>query len=357
MSSEETKPNLLAVARHAGVSPATVSRVINRTGHVSANTQSRVLAAMSALGYERPTARTETPYRVEATRQAVSTSPTAQTIATLITDILNPFFPEIVRGIEDEAEMDGVMLWLCNTAEDPQREQKALQRVVERAVDGVIVCASRLAPADLIALRERHHIPLVVISRRLEHPDIPCIVADLEGGAYRATQHLLQLKHTRIGYLAGPATAEASRVRQRGVEKSLNEAGLSLCAEWCPSCFPNVEDGFRAMSALLSSPHGHPTGVIAYNDMIALGALHAIRIHGLRVPDDISVIGFDDIAMAAHANPPLTTISQPKYRMGKLAMQLLRQLMQGHQMTGTGYTLVESPLIIRESTAVLKDSK
>ena len=111
------------------------------------------------------------------------------------------------------------------------------------------------------------------------------------------------------------------------------------------------------MSALLAMPVGdRPTAVLAYNDVMAMGALHAIRAHHLRVPQDISIVGFDDIAMAAHTNPPLTTVDQPTYRMGKLAMQMLRQLMQGQAVSGDGYTLVESPLIVRESTAPLTGS-
>jgi LacI family transcriptional regulator len=336
---DPSRPSLLDVARHAGVSAATVSRVMNRTGQVSQRTQDRVLAAVAALGYEPMSSRVSTP--------------SLRTIAVVITDILNPFFPEIVRGIEDEARPEMPALLLCNTVEDPQLERQTLRMLGERRVDGVIVCASRLTPVDLIGLHEKHGLPMVVIGRRVEHGGIPNVLVDAEGAMYRAAQHLLALQHTRIAYLAGPAGQGASLERRRGVERALGEAGLALRPEWCPASFPNVDGGFQAMSALLACPTDRPTAVVAYNDMLALGALHAIRTHGLRVPEDVSVIGYDDIAMAAHANPPLTTISIPKYRMGKLAMQVLRQMTMGETVNGNGYMLLESPLVVRASTAVV----
>ena len=241
---------------------------------------------------------------------------------------------------------------LCNTSEDPQREVQALKALVRRNVDGIIVCASRIADDDLVSLRTEHRMPLVIINRHLNHPGIPCIMIDFEDATYRSAQHLLSLNHTRIAYLAGGGSITPSQARQRGIEKALLEANLLLRPEWCPVSFPNVEGGFQAMSSLLAQPE-KPTAVIAYNDIMALGALHAIRKHGLRVPDDISLIGCDGIAMAAHSNPPLTTINQPKYRMGLLAMRMLRQIIEGNYVPNSGYTLMESPLIVRESTALL----
>ncbi len=334
------RPRISEIARQAGVSPATVSRVINNTVPVSAPVRTRVLAALSELGYEPPS--------------AAASGPVNQgLIAFLISDVLNPFFPEIIRDVADEATADGFGLLLFNTAQDPSHEQRALRMLGERAVEGIIVCASRLASQDLIALHERRQTPMVIINRRLDHPDIPSIIVDFASATYHATRHLLGLNHTRIAYLAGTGKSDASQARRRGIELALGEAGLSLRPDWCPTTFPNVEGGFQAMSALLAPGQAdRPTAVLAYNDMMALGALHAIRAHHLRVPDDISVVGFDDIAMAAHSNPPLTTIAQPKHYMGRLAMQMLRQMLQGHALAGDGYTLVESPLIVRESTAL-----
>lgn len=330
---------LLDVARHAGVSPATVSRVLNNTAPVNERTRIRVLEAIATLGYKPVSIPTP-----EETNQG--------TIALLITDILNPFFPEIVRGVEDEAGSKGLAMLLCNTSEDPQREAQVLQILAERRVDGIIACASRVGASDLIALHEHHNTPLVVINRRIDRPDIPSIVVDLEDAAYRSAQHLLGLNHTRIAYLSGHGSSDTSRARRHGIERALAEVKLGMRPEWCPMSFPNVEGGFQAMSALLALPERErPTAVIAYNDIMALGALHAIRTHRLRVPEHISVVGCDGIAMAAHANPPLTTIDQPKYRMGQLAMQILRQMLTEQYTPSSGYTLMEAPLVVRESTA------
>lgn len=338
MGKSKPRTNLIDVARHSGVSPATVSRVLNKTAPVSESVRARVLASLTALEYQ--------PTRTR------SNSSSPNTVALVLPDLLNPFFTEVVRGVQDEAKVNGLMLLLFDTAEDAQSEKQALQALADQSASGIVVCASRLDSQELIAIRERCKTPFVVINRNIRHPLLPCIIVDSQNATYRATRHLFDLNHTRIAYLAGPSNSESSQSRRRGIEKAMDEAGLSLRPEWCPSGFPNVDGGFQAMSALLTlSPGDRPTAVIAYNDVMALGALHAIRAHGLRVPEEISVVGFDDVAIAAHVNPPLTTIAQPKYRMGRLAMQVLYELIQGRASLGDGYNLVESPLVVRESTA------
>jgi len=340
---DASRPKLLDVARHAQVSPATVSRVIHGNAYVRENVRARVLASMSALGYETKQ------FKPVAFRNVV---------AVLIPDLLNPFFAEVVHGIQEQATSIGILTLLIDSTENVQREDQLLRMALTRPVDGIIIGASRLSDANLIAFCERHGVPMVTLNRNVTHPAISCILIDFENATYRAARHLLNLNHTRLAYLAGPAASQASQSRRRGVETALKEAGLVLRDEWCPASFPNVDGAFQAMSALLALPEAdRPTAVIAYNDIMALGALHAIRAHCLRVPEDISVIGFDDIAMAAHANPPLTTIAQPKYQMGKLAMQMLEQMIAGQPTLGDGYTLLESPLIVRESTAPCNASK
>jgi DNA-binding LacI/PurR family transcriptional regulator len=305
---------------------------------VRPSVKERVLASLKSVGYEPPSSRS-------------AFSVAQSTIAVVLPDILNPFFTEIVRGIQDEAGTDRYMLLLFDTSEDPRLEHQVFQVLGQRSVSGVISCASRLPSQDLIEMASAHSIPMVVINRKIDHPGIPCVLLDFESGAYRATRHLLDLHHSRIAYFKGPGTSEPSLARRRGIEIALSEAGLALKPEWCPTSFPNVDGGFQAMSALLAlAPCDRPTAVIAYNDMMALGALHAARAHHLRVPEDISVVGFDDIAMAAHANPPLTTVAQPKHRMGQLAMKILRGTIRGDTFLGDGYTLLESSFVVREST-------
>ena len=337
MSTRQAHPNLVEVARRAGVSPSTVSRVLNNTAPVSEDVRKQVMRASEELGYR------HMPHRS-------MKAPPISSIALLIPDILNPFFAEIVRGVQDESA-DEYMPLLMDTAEDLQREQQYFRLLATQPVCGVIVGGSRIAAEELAAAISHQKIPMVVLNRPGRHPHVACLMVDFEIATYRATCHLLSLNHARVAYLAGPSQSEASQARQRGVERALSEAGLPLRPEWCPVSFPGVDGGFQAMSALLALPASErPTAVVAYNDLMALGALHAIRAHRLHVPQDISVIGIDDISMAAHANPPLTTIAQPKYRMGRVAMRILRQMINGQPPPEDGYTLMESPLIVREST-------
>lgn len=332
------RPTLADVAHHAGVSPSTVSRVLNNSAPVRDDVRARVFSSIKTLGYEPPSARPDAP--------ALQGS-----VVLLIPDILNPFFADIARGVQDEAGAGGPMIVLLDTTEDPQREEQLLRAFAGQPVAGIISCGSRLPIEQFIAVRSRYRVPMVVVNRSIRHAEIPCVMADSEKAAYHATRHLLNLNHTLIAFIAGPSAAEMAQARRRGIETALAEAGLTLPPEWSVSSLPNVNGGFLAMSSLLALPSAdRPTAVIAYNDIMALGALHAARAHRLRVPEDISVIGFDDIAMAAHANPPLTTVAQPKYRMGRLAMQLLRRTIQGDPFPGEGYTLLESPLVVREST-------
>lgn len=330
-------PRLEDVARQAGVSITTVSRVLNNTAPVSNRTRTRVEAAIRTLGY--------------VPRQTGAPAHLAG-VALLVTDVLNPFYTRIIRGAYEEVESDGLPLVLFDTLEDSEHEARILSRLMAWEVEGVLIFGSRLPSAELIAFQHKRKVPMVVINRNIRHPDIACVLIDSERATYRATQYLLNLGHRRIAYVGGPPFSDSSQSRLTGVQNALADVGLTLHPEWTVAGFPNSDGGFQAMSNLLAATMPTPpTGVIAYNDLMALGALHAIRNQGLRVPEDISVIGFDDIAMAAHANPPLTTISQPKYHMGRLAVQLLRAMLSSDPTPSEGYVLLESPLMIRESTA------
>jgi LacI family transcriptional regulator len=320
------------------VSVATASRVFSHAEAVSDGARSRVLAAAAELGYS-PLARP----RAEAR---------AASVALLIPDIVNPFFAEVIRGVQDELADGEFVPLVLDTVESAARERQFLRLLAGQAVQGVIVLGSRiLGEADIDEIRQSLGLPLVFINRSVRLPNVASIRVNFAEATFRATRHLLDLNHQRIAYLPGPRESEASHARQRGVEQALAQAGLCLRPEYGLHSFPSVEGGFEAMSGVLGLPPAEqPTAVIAYNDLMALGVLHAIRSHHLRVPDDISVIGIDDIVMAAHSNPPLTTIAQPKYRLGRLAMNTLRRMIAGQPPAEESYVLVESPLIVRAST-------
>ncbi|MEW5720185.1 MAG: LacI family DNA-binding transcriptional regulator [Chloroflexota bacterium] len=332
------KPSTLAdVARHARVSTATASRVLHNTGPVSQELRRKIETSVATLGY--------TPHRSSKSRSH-------GTIALLVEDLLNPYFPEIIRGVQEEADNYGTILTLYNLTDHPQRPHQLLQKLSKQSVEGIIVTGASPFP-ELLEWRERHKTPMVVINRQVAREGVHCIKVDFENAMYRATQHLLSLGHTRIGHLGSPRTGEIAQSRLRGIELALKEAGLTLRPEWYPAVSPGaeVEGGYQTMRVLLDLPaDNRPTAVIAFNDIIAVGALHAVRASGLRVPQDISIIGVDDISIAAHVYPPLTTIGQPKYRMGKLAVQTLRQMREGKMPLGNNCTLLECPLIVRESS-------
>ena len=335
----EKRPTLADVAERAKVSTATVSRFLRNTEPVSQNLRERIEAAIAELGY--------TP------RQSSTNSAIQGTIALLIGDLLNPFFLEIAQGVQDEVNNRQMITTIYNLTDQPRQRSQLLQQLRKAGVDGVILAGLTPFP-EFLDWQERHNIPVVLLNRHVSQPGVHCIVVDFENAMYHATRHLLALGHTRIGHLASPSTGEIAEARQRGIEVALAEAGLVLRPEWRPIVPPGREvgGGFQAMRVLLDLPeHERPTAVIAFNDIIAVGALHAVRGHGLEVPRDISIIGVDDIALAGHTHPPLTTISQPKYHMGKLAVQTLRRMSEGRISMSNNCTLLETPLIVRESTA------
>jgi len=337
LKADRPRPSISDVAQQAGVSPATVSRVLNNTAAVRDAVRQRVLLAVSDLGYQAP------PYTSAPAR--------LNSIALLIPDILNPYFTEVVRGVQTEGSADGFMPLVLDTNEDPDLEQSFLRTLANQPVSGIIAVGSRISNSNLISIRSHLSTPLVILNRIIHLPNIACIVVDLENATYRATRHLLDLGHTRIAFLPGPALSETSNLRRRGMEKALTECGVDPSRAISPASFPDIDGGFQAMSAILAAPTGErPTAVLCYNDLMAMGALHAIRSHHLRCPEDISVIGIDNIAMTAHTNPPLTTLSVPKKHLGRIAMTLLRRMIAGHPPPEDGYTLVECTLLLREST-------
>jgi DNA-binding LacI/PurR family transcriptional regulator len=206
-------------------------------------------------------------------------------------------------------------------------------------------------PAEyLVELHEQHHLPIVV-SRAVEIPQFPCVIPDYTMATYQATKYLLSLNHKRIAYISGPLDWVSSGMRLKSIRKAISEAGLSLPPELYHWCYPSVEDSSQAVNTLLNLPEKQrPTAIIAFDDSIAIGVLRTIYTFGLKVPQDISVIGYNDITMAAYTIPSLTTIAQPTYRIGQLAVKKLSEVIRGEPTAGGGTIRLECSLILREST-------
>lgn len=301
------------VAREAGVSTATVSRVLAGLGGARPDTQRRVLEAARALDYR--------PSEIARAFKRRST----QTLGLIVTDIENPYFPQLVRSVEDAARAEGYAVLLCNAADDAERESFYLDLLIDRRVDGLIIAASSLGV--------RHHewlagvrLPVVLVNTVADGVDLPSITSDNHAGGRLAAEHLLDLGHRRFGHLMAPPRNVDGPDRLAGARQALAGAGLEAAQPVVAVGDPLVGGGEAAMLALLDRAPD-VSAVLAYNDLMAIGALRALGRRGYHVPRDVSVVGFDDVAFAAYVDPPLTTIAQGTIEMGGWAVdQMTRRL-------------------------------
>jgi LacI family transcriptional regulator len=330
------------VARLAGVSTMTVSRVVNRSGYTSPETRRRVELAVAQLGY--------VPNAVARHLRSKQTN----TIALVVSDITNPFFTTIARGVEDVAGPRGFAVMYCNTDESDDEEARYLRLLVERQVDGVLLVPSG-ANAAIRLLRD-HKVPLVVLDRRVPGRRIDTVRCDSEAGAYTLARHLITLGHRRLGVLTGRRTISTSADRVAGVRRALHESGLTLddaLVRWGRFNFGdlNLADGHQMAVEVLAATDDPPTALFAANNFIAFGAVRAIHEMGLRIPDDISIVAFDDLPTEWVSDPFLTVAAQPAYEIGRRAAEMLIDRLTGER-TRTGESvLLPFEIIVRRSTA------
>jgi LacI family transcriptional regulator len=303
------------VAREAGVSLMTVSRAINGKEGLSEATRDRIQAIVDRLGY-----------RPSVIARSLVTDRTA-TIGLVVIDNSNPFFSEVARGVEHEAYAQGYNVFLCNTEEDIEREQAVLRSLEEKRVDGVILCSPRSDEKVLRAALEQHA-AVVLINRRLADMRLGTVLVNDEEGGRICTEHLLNRGHRAIGFLSGPSRSYSGQARARGYRATLEAAGVTPCPDWTRPCLPVVESGCEATLALLTD-QPQITALFCYNDLSAVGAMQACASLGRRVPDDLAIVGFDDIPLARLVTPPLTTCHVPLHDLGKQATQLLLDHING----------------------------
>jgi DNA-binding LacI/PurR family transcriptional regulator/beta-phosphoglucomutase-like phosphatase (HAD superfamily) len=303
------------VARRAGVSTATVSRILAGVGRARPETMGRVRTAARELGYR--------PSGIARSLKLRST----RTLGLIVTDIENPYFPELVRAIEDAARSAGYAVLLGNAADDPEREAGYLDLLVERRVDGIIIAASGLGAHHREWLAAAP-LPVVLVNTTAEEVGLPAVVSDNRAGGRIAVEHLLELGHTRIGHLtAAPRNVDAPD-RLDGARDAFEAAHRPPDELVVASGDPGVAGGEQAMDELLTRDPTL-TAVFAYNDLMAIGAMRAIRRSGRHVPGDLSVVGFDDVRLAAYVDPPLTTIAQSTAEMGRWAFERLARELSG----------------------------
>jgi LacI family transcriptional regulator len=299
------------VARRAGVSTATVSRVLTNIGRARPETRERVIRAARDLGY-----------RPSAVARSLKLR-TTRTLGLVITDIENPFFPELVRAVEDAALERDLALLLCTVADDPEREASYLDLLVDRRVDGVVIASAGLGQRQAAWLA-RPPLPVVLVNCSAPGVKLPAVLSDNRAGGRLGADHLLALGHRTIGHLTAPPRHADANDRLAGCRDGLAGAGLDPEGMPVAIAAATVGGGEQAMRELLDR---EPliTGVTTYNDLMAIGALRAVRASGRRVPMDVSVVGFDDVSVAALVEPALTTIAQQTREMGRLAVERLAE--------------------------------
>lgn len=328
------KITIVDVANEAGVSFATVSRVLNNSAHVKPETRARVLSAMERLGFV-------------ANRQARSLAGgKTNCIGLLVPDLGTGYIGEIIRGIDAELTLRGIDLILYTTHRTASKEANYVANLATGMVDGLLLVLPR-NPADYVGTLTRRNFPFVLIDHQGTGQDCPAVGATNWQGAYEATEYLIKLGHRRIGFITGSMDLGCAQDRLAGYRAALRTYHIPEDPKLIYEGTFFQPDGYAGASAFLDLPDP-PTAIFASNDVMAMGAMDAIRNRGLRIPDDISVLGFDDIPQASLVRPALTTVQQPLEKMGRLAAQMLLDLLEN---PAQKVERIELPtkLIIRES--------
>jgi LacI family transcriptional regulator len=326
-----TKTTLMDVARAAGVSPMTVSRVLNGRNGASDETKARVLAVVQQLDY-----------RPNAFARGLK-SDRSRIVGLIVPDIANPYFPEIIRGAEAIASAEGYSVLLCNVGEDPQREEQILGVLDTQRVEGLICVSARTSDERLLTAL-RSHRAAVLINRTAPRQIAGTVMVDFAAGSRQGVTHLVRRGRRRFAVLSGPRSSYGGRMRKLGIREALGAAGLEP-VDTRP-CAPDI-DSARDVTLHILRAHADIDAIVCYNDLNAVGAIQACQSAGVAVPGQISVIGFDDIALASLISPKLTTLRVDKYSLGQLSMRMLIDRMNGkHEQHSI---VIEPDLIVRES--------
>ncbi len=323
------------VAKLAGVAPITVSRVMNDSSEVSAATRERVKKAIEELHY------------LPNTLAKSLRSKQTHTIALVVSDITNPFWTTIARGVDDMATRNGFHVILGNTDESPEKEANYINILLQRRVDGIII-APTTNDKKRLAVLKRQKVPCVLIDRQVDGFKSDVVHSNTCEGAHRLTQHLLNLGHRRIAIVTGPASVSTAEDRVRGYSQAMRECGVPDQEQTIERSNYKQDGGYASVRTLLNR-EPRPTAIIAANNFMAIGALQAIIQAGLRVPEDIALACFDDIPHLSTIYPFLTVVDQPAYEMGATSAQLLIDRLTAHKHRKVREVVLETELIIRKS--------
>jgi len=338
---KDEQTDIRTIARLANVSIATVSRAMNGVSTVNAEMAKRVWEVIGQLDY------------VPNTQARALVSGRSRLFGLLISEITNPFFPELIQGFEDIAIEHGYEVLMSSTNYDPKRMNHCIRRMIERKVEGVAVMTFGIEEPLLDQLAKRK-IPLVFVDVGPDRPGISVLKVDYQQGIRQAIEHLVALGHTRMGFVSGPSRLHSAQSRLLAFSRSMRECGLIVRPEWILEGDHSLEGGVAAMERLIAG-HNLPTALLCSNDMTAIGVMHTAYRTGLRIPADISVVGFDDIHLAQMMMPPLTSIQMSRFALAKAAFAALRGHVEEPEKTqGRQEIAIPTELVIRESTGAPK---
>lgn len=323
------------IARHAKVSLGTVSNVINGNVRVRDPLKRRVLQAVAELGYQ--------PSQLARGLRRDSSN----MIGMIIPDVTNPFFPAIVRAAEDIAYSNIYRLVLCNSDNDPDKEASYLNELQSYLPAGLLLIPAVESRLKQPPVRNGRQTPTVCIDRKPQGWKGDVVKTGNEAGAYSAVHHLIDHGHSRIGMLAGPSHLANAKERLKGFRRALKEAGVEIPTSYVQTGNLDRQSGFEAALRVLRLPL-RPTAIFAANDLMAMGALLAVRELGLHCPEDVSVVGFDNLDVVELLMPPLTTVQQPAYKLGATAAELLLQRIAG--VTGPAREIVLDTELVRRAS-------
>mgnify|MGYP000480491688 CR=1 FL=1 len=329
------------VAADAGVHPATASRALNpgTRALVNEETARRVLDSAERLGY-----------RPNPIARGLKTN-RSYTIGVLVPDLRNPLFPPIARGVEERLEPSGYTSLLANTDNDHEREKLSFEAMRARQVDGFITGTARREHPLLRELADTG-VPLVQVNRRMDDDDVPSVVADDIAGVRMAVDHLVELGHTRIAHVAGSLEVSTGQQRLDGFLKAMGDRGVQADQRLIPTARNYSEaEGQRLTKGLLDAGLAF-TAILAGNDLMALGCIDAINEAGLRCPDDVSVVGFNDMDWSARFAPPLTTVRVPHYDLGVQAADLLLERLATDEPGPAKHLVLPVEMVVRGSTGL-----
>lgn len=325
------------VAKRAGVAPITVSRVVNQSGYASPNTRARVEAAISELGY--------VPNRLASSLRSKRT----RTLALVITDITNPFFTTMARGVEDTASDAGYTVVFCNTDESETEERKYLQVLLQQQVDGILLVPAR-GTAETVEVIHKQNTPVVVLDRRMPpEAEVDVVRCENVEGAYQLVKLLIELGHRNIAVASGPQIVSTSEDRVIGYQRAMLEAGLNNQPDHIYYGAFTQASGYEMTQHILTL-QPCPTALFAANNLIAIGAFKALQDAGLRVPEDMAMVAFDDLPADLLVFPFLTVAVQPAYEMGRRATQLLISRLSSAELQACQEVVLPFELNVRRSS-------